>query len=105
MRADLLVRNTLTLSAVEELPEEKGRNSQVRKFFKDLLCLIGPVVLSDPCVVPSYRYVCASEILSHDGVQNGLSRSGVLHLIVQNAHHYGACRIVSFHQRLVSRDD
>ena len=47
----------------------------------------------------------AAEVLPHDGVHYRLPRAGVLHLVVEDAHHDQVAGVVVLHQGLVRVHD
>jgi len=86
MRTYLIVDDTTTFGASGETAEKDWRDTEIREFLEYIVGVIGAVVGSNTCMVSSYDEVCASVVLSHDGMMDGFSRSCVFHTCSQDAH-------------------
>src|SRR5713101_323094 len=94
MRTDPFVGNPATLVAVVELPHEHRLDAEVWELPEDFVGGIWAIVVADPGVVTSDSNLGAAEVLPHDCVHDGLLGTGVLHLIVEDAHDCRVLRVV-----------
>src|SRR5437867_4449725 len=49
------------------------------EFFKNLLCIVGPIVIAYSSMVSTNNKVCATKILAYQRMENGFSRTGIAH--------------------------
>ena len=85
--------------------KEERRDTQLLglKLIKDLVCIIGAVVVPYSGMVPAYYEMRAAKILTHDGMMDCLPRTRISHFGMKCNEHRPVLRVVVFYKCLIGR--
>jgi hypothetical protein len=103
--ADALGGHPVAALAVERVGEEHRLDADAGQVREQPLGLEVVVVFVDAGVVPPHDEVRAAVVLAHDGVENGLPRTGVQHPRGERRRHHRPGGVVVFDEGVVPLED
>src|SRR5215813_7833773 len=72
------------------------------KLGKDILRIVGTIIVADASMVTPYDEVRTTIVLPHQGVENGLAWSSITHCSGENPEDYAISRIIVLQQNLIA---
>src|SRR5438552_8179692 len=96
--------NAVAGAAIESVLEEQRRDAELAgvKFSEDFLRVVRAVIAAHPGVVAADNEMRATKVLSHQRVEDGLTRARVTHGSRIKRQHDAVARIVVLNQRFVA---
>src|SRR6476646_289691 len=101
VRTCFSIRVCKAFSAIIKRREENRLNAQIRIVLEYIMCSVGRVVLTYPCMIPTDNKMSAAKVLTHYCMMDGLPWSCVSHFCVKSCKQYLFLRIIVSDQKII----